>query len=429
MSLQSEVRVNFMGSIKYIYCALVLTILVSSCTRKTDIIVTGEEPPHSIFQEKCSKCHDLERAYKLERDEDAWEKLVVAMREKTGSDITDQQAKLIVSYHVNRQNKARELFEKECKNCHERMSLMSPPLAVKTPEEWMRTVKRMMSKKGEVPEDETINTLVYYHIRAHTLITSERLERESQILEGFSSGLFAQKCSTCHSLEKALGTIKDKESWRRTIFAMAKKADGRITRDEVVELVNFHMERQDKERDLFLRNCTKCHGEDVPLGSPVMTYEQWSETAVSMIKKAGKSITKEKLDILAGYHSRYEKTMRSLSEKKCTRCHDSERISTKTGTQEAWQRIIVVMSEKEDSGITHADVKRLVRYHVGRQKIEQEIFTKNCGKCHEPDETVKMKKSRDEWRKTIRQMMTKTDKMISDEEVEILMSFHIRRFR
>jgi mono/diheme cytochrome c family protein len=287
----------------------------------------------------------------------------------------------------------------------------------------------MMNRKGEILDDETIDTLVYYHIRAHTLITSERLELESQILGLPSAGLFVQKCSTCHSLEKALGTIKDKESWQKTILAMAKKTEDRITHDQVVELINFHMERQDEERELFLRNCTKCHGEDVAIDTPTMTYEQWRETAVSMMERARKPIDKEKLDILANYHSRYEKTMRSLSEKKCTRCHDSERILTTTGTQEAWQRIIVGMSEKEASDITHTDVKRLVRYHVGRQKIEQEIFTKNCGNCHQTDETVKVKKSRDEWRETIRQMMAKTDRMISDEEVEILMSFHIRRFR
>jgi cytochrome c2 len=261
------------------------------------------------------------------------------------------------------------------------------------------------------------------------LITSERLELESQILGLPSAGLFVKKCSTCHSLEKALGTIKDEESWQKTLLAMAKKTEGRITRDQVLELINFHIERQDKERELFLRNCTKCHGEDVAIDTPTMTYEQWRETAVSMMEKAGKPIDKENLDILADYHSRYEKTMRSLSEKKCTRCHDSERILITTGSQEAWQRIIVEMSEKEASDISHADVKRLVRYHVGRQQIEQEIFAKNCRKCHQTDETVKVEKSRDEWRETIRKMMAKTARIISDEEVEILLSFHIRRFR
>jgi hypothetical protein len=36
------------------------------------------------------------------------------------------------------------------------------------------------------------------------------------------------------------------------------------------------------------------------------------------------------------------------------------------------------MSEKEGSDITPDTVRTLVRYHVARQKIEQQVFTKDC---------------------------------------------------
>jgi mono/diheme cytochrome c family protein len=403
---------------------------MANCSRQAEVVRPDDRPGHFVFEQRCSKCHDLNRAFTLERDEDAWTKLVAAMGQKTGSGINNDEVSMIVSYHVKRQQKARELFEQKCKNCHERMNLLSPPQMEKTPEEWRITVKRMMSKAGEVTDDETIDNLVYYHVRAHTLITSAKLEHESKTLGFPSAALFAQKCSTCHSLEIALQTIRDRESWRRTVLDMVKRAGGSITRGDIVELVNFHMERQNKEQEIFLRDCTQCHGPDVALGAAkTLTHEKWRETADKMLRKAGKKITKEELDILTAYHSRYEKTMAEIAEKKCTQCHDSERIATRTETAESWNRIIVTMSEKEGSNITYSDVKRLVRYHVGRHKIEEETFARNCAECHQAEETLKEKKPRDEWRKTIRRMMAKTNRIISDEEVNILIAFHIRRFR
>lgn len=66
---------------------------------------------------------------------------------------------------------------------------------------------------------------------------------------------------------------------------------------------------------------------------------------------------------------------------------------------------------------------------MARQEIEQQVFTKDCSECHEPEETLKKKKSRDEWIQTIRRMMAKTDKMITDEDIDILINYHIARTR
>jgi mono/diheme cytochrome c family protein len=419
-----------MRIIRLVCYVVVLMLAVSNCTKRTDIVLPDKELGSSVFEQKCSNCHDVNRAFTLERDEASWRKLIVAMRQKTGSDISDNEVELIVGHHIERQKKARELFEKKCKNCHERRSLMSPPQALKTPEEWERTVRRMMSREGEALDDESIDILVYYHLRTHTLITSAKLERESEMFGLAPAELFTQRCSTCHSLEKALQTVKDRESWRKTILTMEKRAGRNIKHSDVVALVNFHMERQNKEQELFSRDCTQCHGADVALGAAkTLTDEQWRETAEKMLGKAGKKITEEELDMLAAYHTRYEKTMADLAEKKCTQCHDNERIVTRTETGESWNQIIVRMSEKEGSDIAYSDVIRLVRYHMDRQRIEEEAFMQNCSECHQAGQTLKEKKSRDEWKTTIRRMMAKTNRMISDEELNILVAYHIRRFR
>ena len=395
---------------------------------KIDLLIGYHVRHQNMMMTKCSRCHDLKRVISLDRDEEAWRNIVTAMSKEKGSDIGEDEINIIVRYHRQREQKDRELFETKCSNCHKRMNMRSPLEAEKTPDQWRATIRRMMKKTPEVISDEKVDTLIHYHIRAHNMITLEELQGESRVLGLGPAELFQRKCSTCHSLEKALHTLRDEESWKKTIHDMAKKAGSGIIEKDVSELVNFHVARQKKEYELFLRDCSQCHPLDIAL-RPGKTHEQWRETATKMMERAGKEISDEELDVLTRYHIRYEKTMDSYSMKKCTRCHVTERILTEVGTKEAWTRIIVNMSEKEGSDITPDDVRKLVHYHVTKQEIEQEIFSRDCSKCHEPEDTLKEKKSRDEWRKTIRRMMAKIDKMIPDEEVDTLIDYHIRRAR
>ncbi|MFH1675157.1 MAG: c-type cytochrome [Pseudomonadota bacterium] len=249
-----------------------------------------------------------------------------------------------------------------------------------------------------------------------------------EILGLGSTELFQKKCSGCHTLERSFHTLKDEESWRKTIQTMAKKEGSVITESDVAELVNFHMTRQRKAHELFLRDCSQCHPADVALQTG-KTVEQWRATAKSMMKKAGKKVTNEELDILTQYHIRYEKSLADLAIKACSRCHDPERTLTSLATGNTWERVIVEMSEKEGSDITPDDVRRLVQYHVAKQEIGQQVFKKDCSECHDPEETLKKKKSRDEWRQTIRRMLAKSGRMITDEEVDILINYHVARTR
>jgi mono/diheme cytochrome c family protein len=377
---------------------------------------------------KCSKCHDLKRVVTLQRDEETWQKTVAAMCKKKGADICKDEINIIARYHIQRQKKGREFFEKKCSGCHTRMSLRAPTEVEKTPDQWRATIRRMMAKTNEAMSDKEIDILIYYHVRAHAAIISERLETQSEILGLASAELFQKKCSGCHSLERPLRTLKDEESWRKTIQIMAKKEGSGITESDVAELVNFHMTRQRKERELFLRDCSQCHPVDVALQTG-KTIEQWRATAKIMMNKGGKKVTNAELDILTRYHIRYEKSLADLAINACSRCHDPERTLTPSATGNDWERVIVEMSEKEGSGITYDDVRRLVQYHVAKQEIGQQVFKKDCSECHEPEETLKKKKSRDEWRQTIRRMMAKSSKMITDQEVDILINYHIARTR
>ena len=321
------------------------------------------------------------------------------------------------------------IFEKECSECHKRGHLLSPPEANKSPEEWRKTISRMMNKSGEIISDKNIDILISYHIKTHNKKVAERFKKESETLALDSNDdLFEKKCSTCHSLEKSVHSFRDKKAWQKTIETMAGKSDGIITENDVSKLVNLHVEIQKKEQELFTKNCTRCHGQDVALGID-KTDDEWKETAKEMMAKNGKGINKEELEILTHYHKRYEKTLSDLSVEKCSKCHDPQRTLAKMGTMDSWEKTINLMNQKEGGDITHTDVKKLIAYHLAQQTIEQEIFEKDCSQCHQSEETLKKKISREEWRKIIRQMMSRTEKMITNEEVDTLINYHIRRNR
>ncbi len=394
--------------------------------KQMNLLIGHHERCQTMIMAKCFQCHDLERVLNLERDEETWRKIVTAMSKEKGSDINKDEINIIVGYHRQRQKKDRELFETKCSKCHKRMSMQSLPEVEKTSDQWKATIRRMMEKTNEVMSNENVDTLIHYHIRAHSLVTLGKLNIEAKMFGLDSVELFERKCSTCHSLEKSLHILE--ESWQKTIQSMAKKEGSAMTESDVSKLVNFHVTRQKKEQELFLRDCSQCHPADVALETG-KTDEQWRQTAIKMMDKAGRKISKDELDILTQYHIKYEKTMTGIAMEKCSKCHDKERTFTPMGTAESWEQIIVAMSEKEGSGMTFDDVKGLVNYHVAKQKIEQQVFQKDCSECHEPEETLKEKKSKDEWKQTIRRMMSKTDKMITDEELDILIHYHMRRVR
>ncbi|HUV51368.1 MAG TPA: hypothetical protein VMW78_10175 [Anaerolineae bacterium] len=206
---------------------------------KINLLISYHVRHQNIIMTKCSRCHDLKRIVTLDRDEESWRETVTAMSKEKGSDISEDEINIIVRYHRQRQKKDQELFETKCLKCHKRMNMQSPPEVEKTPDEWGATIRRMMKKINEVISNENINTLTHYHIRTHSMITFEKLKNQSEIFSLDSAELFKRKCSTCHSLERSLNALQDKEAWEKTIRAMAKKDGSTITESDISELVNF----------------------------------------------------------------------------------------------------------------------------------------------------------------------------------------------
>ena len=79
--------------------ALVLTLLAGSVP-----MAHAQDNAEALFQQKCSKCHTLDRTNVTMTSEEWWT-TVLAMKKKWFSGISDEDAKVIYQYLVQNRSK------------------------------------------------------------------------------------------------------------------------------------------------------------------------------------------------------------------------------------------------------------------------------------------------------------------------------------
>lgn len=105
-----------------------------------------------LMQKRCSKCHNLDRVVGARKDTQGWIGTVNRMRVMAGADISEAEARTIISFLVlQNQPKgsettvkmavARALIDQRCNRCH---SLDRIYRAVETPAQWREIVTRMV---------------------------------------------------------------------------------------------------------------------------------------------------------------------------------------------------------------------------------------------------------------------------------------------
>ncbi|MEW6087264.1 MAG: multiheme c-type cytochrome [bacterium] len=212
------------------HCLILLFMAVCNTA-----FIFGEGEGKKIFEQKCGKCHGLDRALNVKKDEEAWKKTVERMAEKSKGIILEQDVYKIARYLVTRQNgekdnngekrdepgKAEE-YEEEilefkkvkveqfiksdiCGNCHEEIykqwngSMHSKAFIDPV---WRASTKLFMNEvttKGQILEMKTC-------IKCHTplgfrsyLIQSPK-EDYNKLEDLPAQGIF---CNWCHNINEA----------------------------------------------------------------------------------------------------------------------------------------------------------------------------------------------------------------------------------
>jgi len=112
-----------------------------------------------VVNQKCSKCHTLERVYRAFKSEDGWTSTINRMASLDAPNISSfdiKQAihfliirqKLLISEDENTLNEAigKSIIETKCTSCHELDRVIQ---ARKTKDEWDGTVNRMIEYSGD----------------------------------------------------------------------------------------------------------------------------------------------------------------------------------------------------------------------------------------------------------------------------------------
>lgn len=204
--------------------------------------------PQFLYEEKCSKCHTLERVFAEPKTEDEWQTCISQMIQKNRSWITGEEGKQILDEITGvRKDKigpfpqkkkyedAQLLFVDRCTNCHTTSRILSKNM---TEEEWKETVIRMRDNAPELFLEEDI-----------PIITNYLIERAEIMRDDVASQIMVEKCIICHEYDRILLERKSQKDWEKCVIDMRGEAKEKLkkdwfTRDEFKLIIDLLVKTQ-----------------------------------------------------------------------------------------------------------------------------------------------------------------------------------------
>ncbi len=184
-----------------------------------------------------------------------------------------------------------------------------------------------------------------------------------------------RKCSKCHSLERIYQSYKSDIAWNETIHKMAELDYPNITNFDVKQIVGYLVQQQQKRQ-----------GEE-----------------------------KDKLRMEIG---------RSLVGKKCSICHDLDRIFGIEKREQEWAETVskMTITNDDDDFLSEQEAQDIIYFltHIRKEKIEEKVVEpspepssevkalvalKCSAGCHALDRVLRVEKNEKEWLETVNSMV------------------------
>jgi cytochrome c5 len=199
-----------------------------------------------LFVEKCSACHNPARALSVIQDPDVWAQTIKRMQHYSIGAISDLEARELVDFHVTQQQKEINAFQETCTKCHDEKRINNRSMSE---EQWLATIKRMQQKAPELISDEKINLLAaYFHRRELTL-----------------AKIFYNKCRLCHYFSSGKALPPGDPQQMNGLIASANQEFGQSLQiKEVNDLLAVHVQRQQRNMQLYESTCSTCHTDGLP---------------------------------------------------------------------------------------------------------------------------------------------------------------------
>lgn len=172
-----------------------------------------------LYEEKCSKCHTLERVFTEPKTENEWRICITRMMNKNKLWITGEEGAQIIDEITGKgkdivaaipQKKkyadAHVLFIDRCTRCHKVSRILDKN---KTRDEWVETILRMRDNAPELFFDEDL-----------PVIADFLTERGSIIRDDIAAQIMEEKCLVCHEAGRILLERKSRKDWEKCVADM-----------------------------------------------------------------------------------------------------------------------------------------------------------------------------------------------------------------
>ena len=216
------------------FTLLLLSLITLSSTAYGQAQETGEKfqykAPQFLYEEKCSKCHTLERIFAEPKTEDEWRICINRMIQKNrlwiteeeglqiGSEILGARTDIIASSPQRKKyGDAQLLFVDRCTKCHTVSRIFSKN---KTKEEWKETVLRMRDNAPELFLEEDI-----------PIITDYLTERGEIMRDDIVAQMMVEKCLVCHEVGRILLERKSRKDWEKCVTDMRLQVQQKFKKD------------------------------------------------------------------------------------------------------------------------------------------------------------------------------------------------------
>ncbi|HEY4481447.1 MAG TPA: hypothetical protein VI489_01200 [Candidatus Brocadiaceae bacterium] len=172
-----------------------------------------------LYEEKCSKCHTLERVFTEPKTENEWQICVTRMMKKNKFWITEEEGAQIIDEIIGKRKDiiasvpqkkkyadAQVLFIDRCTRCHKVSRILDKN---KTRDEWVETIIRMRDNAPELFFDEDI-----------PVIANFLTERGNIIRDDIAAQIMEEKCLVCHEAGRILLEQKSRKDWEKCVADM-----------------------------------------------------------------------------------------------------------------------------------------------------------------------------------------------------------------
>jgi cytochrome c2 len=148
----------------------IAAVLAATVLGMATPVVWGEEGSdirlgQLTLQRECTRCHSLDRVFRVERTIENWEEILVAMSRKPDARLSPEDFERLRTLHMERQRSlyAEGIFEEHCDKCHE---LERGTAAHKASDErWRDAINRMRGKDAQWISADEAKILVLWHLQ------------------------------------------------------------------------------------------------------------------------------------------------------------------------------------------------------------------------------------------------------------------------